>query len=284
MSLAIRIAVRLTRGWVRLYTSRMPAELRETRRAEIDADLCDHENDARQKGMLPLVAATEILLRACLGVLDDLMWRFEAARARRATSAGRREIMMALSTKQIRWLGMCGLAGGILMAGDLIYFPRNDPTSILRLYVHIPMTLLLLAGFAGLWAQQRARLGKVGMVGCVLLFTSFVAFFMLEVLGLFGLRGDRSLANVLALIHVFLLPPGVVLLAIGLKGPVRVVAVAILGLWLLGAVLPPPAKAILTDYFAGWKNLPGFFVLAMGLALIGYFVVRDPAAGCATDQ
>ncbi len=86
MSTALRIAVNVARTWVRLYTSRMPTELRVTRRAEIDADLWDHDKDAQEDGVPPLVTAMEIFLRTCLGVLDDLSWCFEARQPGRGAS------------------------------------------------------------------------------------------------------------------------------------------------------------------------------------------------------
>ncbi|HWO87978.1 MAG TPA: hypothetical protein VNL98_02390 [Gemmatimonadales bacterium] len=229
-------------------------------------------------------AAMEILLRACLGILDDLSWRFEAIRASRADPLERRGTMIAPSERQIRWMGLCLLLGGLLQAADLIYFPHNDPSNALRGYLHVPADLLVIAGLTGLWAQQRARLGKAGMAGLVLLFTSFVGFFVLNLLGLFGLRGETLLANVLGLAAVLVLPPGLLLVAIGLKGPARVVAIAILGLWLVGALLPSSTKAMLTNYFGGWDPVPGFLVLAIGVAVMGYFVFRNPAAGYAAHH
>ena len=62
MSAALALAVGMTRSWVTLYTSGLPRELRDARRAEIDSDLWEHQRTAefldqpRQqlKGRLPL--------------------------------------------------------------------------------------------------------------------------------------------------------------------------------------------------------------------------------------
>ena len=83
MSLPRRVAVRVARAWVHLYTSRMSTDLRVTRRAEIDSDLWEHTKDGREAGARPKTTAMEILLRTCLGVVDDLSWRFESARQER---------------------------------------------------------------------------------------------------------------------------------------------------------------------------------------------------------
>ncbi len=120
MSAAQRIAVNVARTWVRLYTSRMPTELRVTRRAEIDADLWDHDKDAQENGVPPLVTALEIFLRTCLGVLDDLSWCFEARQPGRGASQKGRRSMMEFSARQTRWMGIFSVAGGaiaILMLG-----------------------------------------------------------------------------------------------------------------------------------------------------------------------
>ncbi len=120
MSTPLRIAVNVARTWVRLYTSRMPMELRVSRRAEIDADLWDHDNDAQEDGVPPLVTAMEIFLRTCLGVLDDLSWCFEARQPGRGASRKGRRSMMEFSARQTRWMGILSVAGGaivILMLG-----------------------------------------------------------------------------------------------------------------------------------------------------------------------
>ena len=115
MSTARRIAVDVARTWVRLYTSRMPTELRVTRRAEIDSDLWDHEKDAQEDGMPPLVTALEIFLRTLLGVLDDLNWCLEARQAGRGASRIGRRSMMEFSSRQTRWMGIFSVAGSAIL-------------------------------------------------------------------------------------------------------------------------------------------------------------------------
>ncbi len=120
MSTARQIAVNVARTWVQLYTSRMPTELRVTRRAEIDSDLWDHEKDGKDEGVPPLVTALEIFLRTCLGVLDDLSWCFEARQLGRGASRKWRRSIMEFSARQTRWTVIFSVAGGaivILMLG-----------------------------------------------------------------------------------------------------------------------------------------------------------------------
>ena len=123
MKAALRIAVNLARTWVRLSTSRMPTEVRETRRAEIDADLWDHDKDAQEDGVPPLVTAMEIFLRTCLGVLDDLSWCFEARQPGRGTSRKERRSMMEFSARQTRWMVIFSIAGGTIVLLMLVVIP-----------------------------------------------------------------------------------------------------------------------------------------------------------------
>lgn len=114
MNTAPRFAVKVARTWVNLYTKRVPTELRVTRRAEIDSDLWDHMKDAHEEGVPPLVTALEILLRTCLGVLDDLSWCFEARQPGRGASRKGRRSTMEFSARQTRWMGIFSVAGGAI--------------------------------------------------------------------------------------------------------------------------------------------------------------------------
>lgn len=75
--LILRCAAALVRQWTRVYTHRMPIALREARRAEIDSDLWEFEDEARRRGDRPVTIAAHILVRLFLGVADDLSWRVE---------------------------------------------------------------------------------------------------------------------------------------------------------------------------------------------------------------
>lgn len=284
MSTDFRIAAALTRAWVRLYTIRMPVDLRETRRAEIDADLWDHEKDAQEDGVPRVIFEVEILLRAVLGVPDDVSWRFEAIRARRAASLEGRIPMMALSVRQIRWMGLCGLLGGILWAGNALTMPAKP--SVVLGYGHIALSMLFIVGLLGFYAHQRDRAGKVAKAGFILLFTSFLAWSALNVLGTgFGVDGGTLLMNLLGVAFALLLAPGFLLLGIGLKGPIRRVPLAI-GIVFLARFLLPQVG--LLHYFPSAASFFGirgdspagitvFFLMGIGLALMGYSVFRNAA-------
>ena len=112
-----KIAPAVARAWVRLYTRGMPAELRDARREEIDADLWEHQQDARDNGASHAIVGVEIMLRTLLGIPDDLGWRREALNSRLGAAIEGRIGTMAISVRHIRLMGLCTLLGGALMAG-----------------------------------------------------------------------------------------------------------------------------------------------------------------------
>jgi hypothetical protein len=71
----LRIAIALVRGWTCLYTCRMAAKLREARRAEIESDLFEFQQDSTGRGNLS--PTFHVLTRLLLGIPDDLSWRIE---------------------------------------------------------------------------------------------------------------------------------------------------------------------------------------------------------------
>jgi hypothetical protein len=73
MSRIFRLAIALVRMWTRVYTARMSPELRDARRAEIESDLWEFQQDRVARGDLhPIV---HVLIRVVLGIPDDLRWR-----------------------------------------------------------------------------------------------------------------------------------------------------------------------------------------------------------------
>lgn len=281
MSPQFGVAAALTRAWVRLYTIRMPSDLRETRRAEIDADVWEHEKDAQQAGVPRVVVELEILLRAVLGVPDDVSWRFEAIQARRAASLEGRMPMMTVSVRQIRWMGLVGMVGGMLWAGRYLVPVELEPGQVVRGYGHLALSVLLVVGLVGFYAQERERVGKAGKAGFVLVFTSLLAWSALLVLWLLGVGEDTVVMGLLALAFAFLLAPGFLLLGLGLKGPTRGVPLAIgtvmLVLWLLPRASLLHYLPSVAAFLYGGNSPPGAFLMGIGLTLMGYSVYRNAA-------
>ena len=69
----LRVALWSVRTWTAAYTWRLPPELRERRRAEIESDLWESRRAEQSHARLAL-SLTERLL---LGMPDDVQWRLE---------------------------------------------------------------------------------------------------------------------------------------------------------------------------------------------------------------
>ena len=79
----------LTRRWVRLYTAGLPTEVREARRAELESDLWEQEQDAGAAGCRPTTTALHVLHRFMLGIPADLSWRQQRGGSKIFRKAGR---------------------------------------------------------------------------------------------------------------------------------------------------------------------------------------------------
>ena len=75
-SRSLRLAVAIVRAWTRLYTGRLESTLREARRAEIESDLWEFQQDSTRAHRSP---AAHVLIRLLLGIPADLSWRAEHA-------------------------------------------------------------------------------------------------------------------------------------------------------------------------------------------------------------
>ena len=275
------IASALARAWVRLYTRRMPPDLRELRRAEIDADLWEQQRDAREGGVPQATVAVETLLRTVIGIPDDVGWCFEATSARRAAAIEGRIGTMAISVRQTRWMGLCGLLGGALWAGSsFVEVPLGN-------FGYLILWPLFSLGMVGLYVQQHGRAGKAGLAGLILLLAGFASMLTVGVAGMFfGLSGEALLMNILAAgAMVVMLPIGFLLMGIGMPSPSRRVPL-IVGLCLCAWILIGVAGRVLSDYypfaatwFRGDSPVAGaaFFLMGIGLVAIGYSVFRNAA-------
>lgn len=106
----LRGAATAVRLWTRLYTSRLPAAVRDARRAEIESDLWQHAHDAANGA--PARIAVQILARLLLGIPDDLGWCLERG------SSGRRPLRLAMGT------AVCL----VIAASMLVVRPANLPS------------------------------------------------------------------------------------------------------------------------------------------------------------
>ena len=71
----VHIAHRAVRWWVALYTWGLPSELRASRRAEIESDLWEQQQDAALAGQSNREAAWVTIHRFVRGTFADVSWR-----------------------------------------------------------------------------------------------------------------------------------------------------------------------------------------------------------------
>ena len=117
-SRVVGFAIAIVRGWTRLYTWRLPAAVRDVRRAEIESDLWESQQDSDSHHRLN--PAVHMLLRLLLGIPDDLQWRTAHASPR-----GRTVRIAAALAAAVLLLAALGLLD--LMRTRKLPLPPGDP-------------------------------------------------------------------------------------------------------------------------------------------------------------
>lgn len=82
----LTLILRLLRWWVRLYTLGLPPDIRDTRRAEIESDVWEHQHDPIVVNRSSYRTATEIFGRLVWGIPADVSWRAEQSRSEKSDS------------------------------------------------------------------------------------------------------------------------------------------------------------------------------------------------------
>lgn len=219
MNASVQAAAAITRTWVRLYTARLPESLRDSRRAEMDADLWEHHHDGLASRTTAWVTATQIVLRTSLGAFDDLAWRFEVVRVMHRGPNNGRIPMLHFTNRQTRWMGLAGLTGGLLWGFyflSLMQRSRTDFPAPLDRVVPLVVAALLLTGLVGFLTAFREQIGRKGAIGVSLLIVSMASYLLANT----GLLHDTFLV-VLGVGGLFLPIPGFILIGFALKGAAR---------------------------------------------------------------
>jgi hypothetical protein len=95
------IVIALIRSWTTLYTCGLPADLRESRRMEIDSDLWEHQHLAQVERAPAMHTVLEMLFRLVMGMPADFTWRLERGSMARAK---KRSIPVSTSSRATRLL------------------------------------------------------------------------------------------------------------------------------------------------------------------------------------
>ncbi len=203
------LPVRLVRGWVRLYTAGLPADLRDARREEIDADLWEQARDAALMARPTNTLRSQIALRLVLGVPADLLWRFDKATNRSSTEG--RPTMETFAMRSP--LGRATLAVMALLVVATIavvvvhQIDRNGSTEIIsRGLLNVLYTASVAVGLvltaSGLGLIRRAPwLGAVLAVGgswvpALMLFWLVLPLFIAAGVSVFAILSAKKQANV----------------------------------------------------------------------------------------
>jgi hypothetical protein len=76
-SVLVTCVAGVIRWWTRLYTSGLPFDQQEARRAEVESDLWESQEDTSLDQRSALSTAGEMAARLVMGLPDDLRWRYE---------------------------------------------------------------------------------------------------------------------------------------------------------------------------------------------------------------
>lgn len=281
MSPPVRAASAFSRAWVRLYTARLPEPERSARRAEIAADLWDHQHDRYDGPAAAIGTATEIILRTCLGVVDDLAWRSDVRRSVGRGPDHGRFSMLRFSSRQTRWMGLAGLAGSLLWAAWLIGHMQRSRTQGPPTWGFLgPVGVaLVLAGLMGFLASYRERLGRTGTIGVSLVTAGLASYFLAYALG--GWLLHDPILSILGAGFVFLPIPGFVLLGLALNGLARMGALLVAVIGPLGLIVGSSGLVDSRWLLGGSQvNLTYglyFMLAAAWLAAAGYVTFRRGA-------
>jgi hypothetical protein len=165
-------AVGAARSWVRLYTAGLPADIRDGRRAEVEADIWDHHREALAEAR-PF--AVELGWRVAAGIPADLAWRHSqqpaSTLARAAVSVVAARVQTGASWTMRIGLPSVGflLAAGYLLLGALLlltFQADGDLSGDARVTGGVVLVLAGLAIAAGLRfaaGHRRIALALIGL-------------------------------------------------------------------------------------------------------------------------
>ena len=186
------LVVGLVRWWVGRYTTGLPPEVRDSRRAEIESDLWEQEREPSAAGYWPNVVALQMFVRTMLGIPADLSWHVEQAiAARRVGEASETRGNVSGSVTQKGFMGVAALmAAFTIIVGVLVSLGMGES----HVAGHgVPRFVWGVVGLsagamilAGLWASKRSPLlgGILVVVGAVPLASILVWTIFLPVLWL----------------------------------------------------------------------------------------------------
>ena len=113
----MKLAMGLTRLWVRLYTKGLPSDVRDARRAEIESDLWEQGEDGESNGYKPQDTGLQVFFRLLAGIPADLTWRLEHRLTGRGESVLERSRNVGSTVLQKGAIGLTLLVAALYVAG-----------------------------------------------------------------------------------------------------------------------------------------------------------------------
>jgi hypothetical protein len=147
-----KIASRLVRSWVRLYTAPLSRGQRDERRAEIYSDLYEQFADAQPNRRAQFVAQLHVLVRAIQGIPSDVTWCFRVRRTSKENQSMKQRRLRTISIA-CTVIFLATLLGTNLLVDN----PEEQPTILWVLAVPIGFFLVGAIGAASTLLLIRDR-------------------------------------------------------------------------------------------------------------------------------
>ena len=171
-----RTAARVARHWTRLYTAGLPADVRDTRRAEVESDLWE--------SLLDATGSRHILARLALGVVDDLTWSLTQMET--STRASAKWSIGSLLVFAATWLWLSQAPESTMMRESYWAFPAALVFHVLGIVMFVGLRLAIDLRLTG-WALTNTpvsdivgRLGPWTLVGGTVAAASGMALYAAE--------------------------------------------------------------------------------------------------------
>ena len=168
-----RAAAVIARWWTRLYTSTLPDDLRDARRAEVESDLWESLSDG--------ASSRHILARVALGLADDLTWSLTFMDTTTRHTAG--WSLGSLVVLGAAWLWLSQMPQIAVMRTSIWAFPVALVNHLIGLVLlvgmRLPLDLRLMGwGFQGVPVSQIAnRTAPFALAGAIVTIVSGMALF-----------------------------------------------------------------------------------------------------------
>ena len=179
MNAALALTVGMARSWVTLYTTRLPLEIREARRSEIDSDLWEQQWLASRRGDPAIGTAIEVLARMLFGIISDITWRAQAGASARADR--RIQVNESWTTRGLLLFGLAVAALPIVVGAGVVLGGGDGSLGLGAVLFGIFSMAAGAAVLAGLLTSSRSPIAGMLLVGLGALAIAAMWYWMLVI-------------------------------------------------------------------------------------------------------